>query len=156
MFRRSDVIATGDVLDETSYPVIDTARGGSIDGELVALNHIIEIAVPADKEQGGTMVIPGHGRLCDQADVVYYKNVMTTIRNRIQYYKNQGKTLQQVLAIKPTWDWDERWGHDSGPWTTSQFVEAIYKTLPARGPSFSMQNETVVPAGANAATGKIY
>ena len=148
MFRRSDVIATGDIVDETSYPHIDTASGGTIDGELVALNHIIEQAVPEDKEQGGTMIIPGHGRLADQADVVYYKNVMTTIRNRVQYYKNQGKTLQQVLSIKPSWDWDGRWGHDSGPWTTDNFITVIYKTLPAKGPSFSMQNQTVVPADA--------
>ena len=158
MFRRSDVISTGDIVDETSYPHIDTARGGTIDGELVALNHIIDMAVPEDKEQGGTMIIPGYGRLADQADVVYYKNVMTTIRNRVQYYKNQGKTLQQVLAIKPSWDWDARWGHDNGPWTTSQFITAIYKTLPTRGPSFSMRNETVVPGTTGTATsgGKVY
>ncbi len=156
MFRRSDVIATGDIVDMTGYPLIDTARGGTIDGELVALNHIIEMAVPEDKQEGGTMIIPGHGRLCDQSDVVHYKNVITIIRNRIQYYKNQGKTLPQVLALKPSADYDDRWGHDSGPWTTRQFIEAVYKTLPARGPSFSMLNETVVPATAAVAGGRSY
>ncbi len=156
MFRRSDVICTGDIVDMTGYPIIDTARGGTIDGELVALNHVIEMAVPEDKQQGGTMIIPGHGRLGDQSDVVHYKNVITIIRNRVQYYKNQGKTLQQVLALKPSWDYDDRWGHDSGPWTTRQFIEAIYKTLPARGPSFSMLNETVVPATAGVSGGKSY
>lgn len=146
MFRRSDVLVTGDVVDMTSWPIIDVARGGTIDGELVALNHIIDMSVPEDKEEGGTLIIPGHGRLADQSDVVYYKNDVTTVRNRVQYYKNQGKTLQQVLDIKPSWDFDERFGHDSGPWTTRQFIEAIYKTLPAHGPSFSMQTLTLVPA----------
>ncbi len=156
VFRRSDVIATGDVVDFTGYPLIDTARGGTIDGELVALNHIIEMAVPEDKQQGGTLIIPGHGRLGDQSDVVHYKNVVTIIRNRVQFYKNQGKSLQQVLALKPSSDYDSRWGHDSGPWTTRQFIEAIYKTLPPKGPSFSMQNMTVVPATAAVTGGKRY
>lgn len=156
MFRRSDVVVTGDVVDLTGYPIIDTARGGTIDGELVALNHIIDMSVPEDKQEGGTLIIPGHGRLGDQSDVVHYKNVVTIIRNRIQYYKNQGKTLQQVLAIKPTWDYDQRWGHDDGPWTTRQFIEAIYRTLPARGPSFSMQTTTLVPADAAVTNGKKY
>jgi cyclase len=156
MFRRSDVIATGDVVDMTGYPHIDTVQGGTIDGELVALNKIIELAVPEDKQQGGTMIIPGHGRLCDQSDVVHYKNVVTIIRNRVQYYKNQGKTLQQVLALEPSGDYDQRWGHDAGPWTTHQFIEAVYRTLPARGPSFSMRNETVVPATAAVSGGKSF
>src|SRR6185437_14660512 len=156
MFRRSDVVVTGDIVDLTGYPIIDTGRGGSIDGELVALNHIIDMSVPEDKQEGGTVIIPGHGRLGDQSDVVHYKNVVTIIRNRIQFYKNQGKTLEQVLAIKPTWDYDQRWGHDSGPWTTRQFVTAVYQTLPARGPSFSMQTLTLVPANTATTGGKKY
>ena len=148
LFRRSDVIAAGDVVDMTGYPRIDVAQGGSIDGELVALNRIIELAVPVDKQEGGTLIIPGHGRLCDQSDVVHYKNVMTIIRNRVQFYKNQGRTLEQVLGLKPSQDYDARWGSSSSGWTGQDFVAAIYRTLPARGPSFSMQNETVVPADA--------
>lgn len=155
LFRRSDVIAAGDVVNMTGYPHINVAQGGTIDGELVALNKIIELAVPEDKQQGGTMIIPGHGRLCDQSDVVHYKNVMTIIRNRVQHYKNQGKTLQQVLALKPSGDYDERWGTNPD-WTPQDFVEAIYRTLPARGPSFSMQNETVVPATAAVSGGKVF
>ncbi len=156
MFRRSDVIAVGDTVMMTGYPIIDTDRGGTIDGELVALNKIIEMAVPVDKQEGGTVIVPGHGRLCDQSDVVHYKNVITIIRNRIQYYKNQGKTLAQVLALKPSWDYDQRWGSSDGPWTTQKFVEAVYKTLPAKGPSFSMQNQTVVPATASVSGGRVY
>jgi glyoxylase-like metal-dependent hydrolase (beta-lactamase superfamily II) len=156
MFRRSDVIVTGDTVDMRGYPLIDVARGGTIDGELVALNKIIEMAVPADKQEGGTVVVPGHGRLCDQSDVVHYKNVITIIRNRVQYYKNQGKTLQQVLALKPSGDYDERWGATSGPWTTQQFIEAIYKTLPAKGPNFSMQTETLVGGDMSHLPGQVF
>jgi glyoxylase-like metal-dependent hydrolase (beta-lactamase superfamily II) len=136
LFRRSDVIATGDVVSMTHYPVIDASIGGSIDGELSALNNVIELAT-ADfhmgPQEGGTMIIPGHGRLCDQADLVEYNIILTTVRNRIMYYKNQGKTLQQVLALRPTWDFDQRREGDDGSWTPQQFVQAVYETLPAPG-----------------------
>ncbi len=138
LFRSSDVLATGDVFDMVHYPVIDVAHGGTIDGELAALNDDIDLAVAGfhnGPQEGGTMIIPGHGRVCDQADLVEYTIIITTVRNRVMYYKNQGKTLEQVLALKPSWDFDARWGAASGPWTTKQFIEAIYKTLPRKGPS---------------------
>jgi cyclase len=135
-FRRSDVIATGDVVSMVHYPDIDPKIGGSIDGELAALNNTIEEAT-ADfhmgPQEGGTMIIPGHGRLCDQSDLIEYDIILTTIRNRIMYYKNQGKSLQQVLALKPTWDFDDEWGQPEGSWTAEQFVRVVYDTLPARG-----------------------
>lgn len=155
-FRQSNVIAAGDVLDMRSYPVIDVARGGTIDGELVALNKLIELAVPAAFAEGGTAVIPGHGALCDQADVETYKNMLTTIRNRIQFYKNEGKSLQQVLALKPSAGWDERWGAPSGPGSTRDFITAVYRTLPAKGPPFSMHTVTLVPATATVSGGRQY
>ncbi len=136
LFRRSDVLATGDVMMETTYPIIDTKAGGTIDGELAALNQVIELSA-ADfhngPQEGGTMIIPGHGRLCDQAEVIEYTIIVTTLRNRIMYYKNRGSTLAQVLAMKPTWDFDDRWGAQTGPWTSQDFVRAVYETLPARG-----------------------
>ena len=135
-FRRSDVIATGDVVSMVHYPVIDPKIGGSIDGELSALNNTIEEAT-ADfhmgPQEGGTMIIPGEGRLCDQSDLIEYDIILTTIRNRIMYYKNQGKSLQQVMAMKPTWDFDDRWGRADGSWNAGEFVRAVYNTLPARG-----------------------
>jgi glyoxylase-like metal-dependent hydrolase (beta-lactamase superfamily II) len=145
-FRRSDVIAAGDVIDMNAYPVIDVARGGTIDGELVALNHLIDLAVPAERQEGGTVVIPGHGRLCDQSDVVHYKDMLTVIRNRVQFYRNQGKTLQQVLALGVTADYEERWGASAGAWTTTDFVTAVYRTLSPKGPMFSMRDAALVPA----------
>jgi len=128
-FRRSDVIATGDVYINTGYPLIDLAQGGTINGIVAGLNHIIEITVPYDKQERGTMVIPGHGRIGDEADVVEYRDMITIIRDRIQEMIKKGMTLQQVKAAAPTSDYDGRYGAASGFWTTDMFVEAAYRTL---------------------------
>ena len=128
-FRGSDVIATGDIFRQDTYPVIDVDKGGTIQGVLDGLNHILDLAVPEFREEGGTMVIPGHGRLSDSADVGYYRDMCTVIRDRIQDMVNRGLTLQQVKASKPTLDYDLRFGAATGPWTTDMFVEAVYKTL---------------------------
>ncbi len=130
-FRKSDVIATGDIYVTTTYPIIDLAHGGSLNGIIAALNDMIDIAVPADKEEGGTYVVPGHGRIGDQADLFEYRDMVTIIRDRIQDLINKGKTLEQVKAAKPTADYDGRYGGapSGGFWTTDKFVEAAYKSL---------------------------
>jgi cyclase len=128
-FRKSDVIATGDLYVTTTYPIIDLAHGGSLNGIIAALNDMIDLAVPADKEEGGTYVVPGHGRIGDQADLFEYRDMITIIRDRIQDLINKGKTLEQVKAAKPTFDYDGRYGSSSGFWTTDKFVEAAYKSL---------------------------
>jgi cyclase len=128
-FRRSDVISAGDLFDVDRYPVIDLQRGGNIQGIIAGLNHIIELAVPADKQEGGTYIIPGHGRLCDQADIVEYQTMLTIIRDRIQDMISRGMTLDQVKQQKPTFDYDVHYGQMSGPWTTEMFIEAVYKSL---------------------------
>jgi cyclase len=148
LFRGSDVIAAGDVVDMVSYPIIDVKAGGTIDGELVALNKVIALAAPGPQAEGGTLIIPGHGRMCDQSEVALYRNMLTIIRNTVQYYKNEGKTLQQVLDLNPSAGYDQRWGATSGSWTTRDFITAIYETLPAKGPVFfSMKTATTVPSG---------
>jgi len=128
-FRRSDVISTGDIFTTTNYPIIDLARGGSIQGEIDALNQILDIAVPAAKEEGGTMIVPGHGRLCDAADVAYYRDMVTIVRDRIEDMRKKGMTLDQIKAARPTLDYDPRYGSSTGVWTTDMFVEAVYKSL---------------------------
>jgi len=128
-FRRSDVISSGDIFMTTSYPVIDLQGGGSINGVIDALNFILDLTIPAEKQEGGTMVIPGHGRLCDEADVVEYRDMVTIIRDRIQDMIKKGMTLDQVKAAKPTRDYDPLYGSTTGIWTTDMFVEAVYKTL---------------------------
>jgi glyoxylase-like metal-dependent hydrolase (beta-lactamase superfamily II) len=130
-FRRSDVIATGDIFVITSFPEIDIANGGTIQGEIDALNDIIDLAVPADKEEGGTMIIPGHGRLCDQFDVVDYRNMVMIVYERIQDLIKKGNTLEQVKAARPTRDYDHRFGQNGA---TDRFVNAIYTNLTAKKP----------------------
>ncbi|HEV3333171.1 MAG TPA: MBL fold metallo-hydrolase [Bryobacteraceae bacterium] len=128
-FRRSDVVATGDIFSTTSYPVIDVSRGGSINGVVAGLNHIIDITIPKDWQEGGTMVIPGHGRIADEADIVEYRDMVTIIRDRVQNLIRKGMTLDQVRAARPTLEYDPRYGSESGPWTTAMFVEAVYRGL---------------------------
>jgi glyoxylase-like metal-dependent hydrolase (beta-lactamase superfamily II) len=128
-FRRSDVISTGDIFVTDGYPIVDLDRGGGIQGVIAGLNRIVELAIPADEQEGGTLIIPGHGRLCDVADVVFYQEMVTIIRDRIQDLINKGMTLEQVKAAKPTRDYDPRYGSSSGPWTTDRFVTAVYQSL---------------------------
>jgi cyclase len=128
-FRRSDVISAGDVFTTTLYPVIRPEDGGGIEGVIAALNHIIALTVPAEKQEGGTMVIPGHGRLADEADVVEYRDMLTIVRDRVRSMIEMGMTLRQVQAAQPTRDYDGRYGATDGLWTTAQFVEAVYDGL---------------------------
>lgn len=128
-FRSSDVISAGDLFVTTTYPFIDEANGGNIQGILDGLNHIIKIAIPADKQEGGTLIIPGHGRLCDEADLVEFRDMLTIIRDRIKALVDAGMSLQQVRAANPTSDYDGRYGATEGFWTTTQFVEAVYNGL---------------------------
>jgi cyclase len=131
-FRRSDVVLAGDIFDTSHFPVIDAARGGSIQGEIDALNRLVDLAspsIPFDWRDEGTYVIPGHGRLSDQLDLVEYRDMVTIVRDRVRALVKQGKTLEQVKAASPTQGYNRRYGSDSGAWTTSMFVEAIYKGL---------------------------
>jgi glyoxylase-like metal-dependent hydrolase (beta-lactamase superfamily II) len=128
-FRRADVIATGDVFMENTYPTIEVANGGTINGTIDALNKILEIGFADFRSEGGTMIIPGHGRLCDMSDVGYYRDMLTIVRDRVQDMIKKGMTFEQVKAARPTRDYDARYGAASGAWTTDMFVEAVYRTL---------------------------
>jgi glyoxylase-like metal-dependent hydrolase (beta-lactamase superfamily II) len=131
-FRRSDVVASGDLFTTMSYPVIDAQNGGSVRGLIDGLNRLLDITIPKDKEEGGTYVIPGHGRLADEADVVEFRDMVTIVRDRIQDLVAKGKTLAEVKAAKPTADYDGRYGATTGPWTTDMFIEAVYRELAPR------------------------
>jgi len=130
-FRRSDVVSSGDLFGTITYPVIDLERGGNIQGIVDALNAMLDITIPRDKQEGGTYVIPGHGRLCDEADLLEYRDMVTIIRDRIQDLVKKGTTLEQVKAARPTLDYDGRYGAKTGPWTTDMFIEAVYRNLSA-------------------------
>jgi len=130
-FRHSDVVATGDIFRTDGYPVIDLARGGSVEGVIEGLNRVLDLAVPAHHEEGGTYIVPGHGRICDEFDVLEYRDMVTIVRDRVAAMKKKGMTLEQVQAARPTLDYDSRYGAATGPWTTAMFVEAIYKSVAA-------------------------
>jgi cyclase len=134
-FRRSDVISTGDVFTPDRYPVIDLARGGSIDGLLAGINYVLELAVPDFNEEGGTMIVPGHGRLCDESDVSDYRDMVTIVRDRVRDMVRRKMTLDQVKAARPTRDYDGVYARAGN--TGDMFVEAVYRslTLPATAPA---------------------
>jgi cyclase len=128
-FRGSDVIAAGDVFSTTTYPIIDVKQGGTINGIVEGLNRILRLSIAEFRTEGGTLVVPGHGRLSDSADVAYYRDMVTILRDRVREMVGRGLTLEQVKATKPTADYDPRYGAAAGPWTTDQFIEAAYVSL---------------------------
>jgi len=130
MFRRSDVIAAGDLFRTDAYPVVDLANGGSIDGTIAGLNRMLDLTVPGKMlEEGGTYVIPGHGRIGDEHDVAMYRDMLVIIRDRIKNMVEKKMSLEQVKAARPTLDYDGRYGTDTGAWTTAMFIEAIYREM---------------------------
>jgi len=131
-FRRSDVIATGDIFSTTSYPFIDVKNGGSVQGEIAALNNILDRTVYQHDEEGGTLIVPGHGRLCDEWEVAEYRDMLVIIRDRVQALIGKGASQDQVKAARITADYDDRFGATSGAWTTDMFVEAVYASLKNR------------------------
>jgi len=130
-FRTSDVVAVGELFSTTSYPVIDIAKGGTVQGELAALNAILDLAFPEYVHQGGTMIIPAHGRVSDYADVAYYRDMVTIVRDRIQDSIKKGLTLPQIKASRPTEDYDTRYASPEGGSKADAFVESVYKSLTA-------------------------
>jgi glyoxylase-like metal-dependent hydrolase (beta-lactamase superfamily II) len=134
-FRRGDVIATGDLIDTTRFPVIDVERGGSLQGELDALNRLMDLSihnVPLLWYPDRTLLVPGHGHVYDKLDLLEYRDAITTVRDRVQDLIDQGRTLAQVQAANPTLGYRSQYGTDSGPWTTEMFVAVVYKELVAR------------------------
>ena len=128
-FRRNDVIAAGDIFTMTTYPIIDLNGGGSYQGLVDAVNLILDMTDTVYGQDGGTLIIPGHGRLCDTGDLLNYREMITIIRDRIVDMIKKGMTLEQVKAAKPTLDYDPLYGTSTGFWTTNAFVEAAYKSL---------------------------
>ena len=134
-FRRGDVIATGDVIDTTRFPFIDVERGGTLQGELDALNRLMELSihnVPLLWYPDRTLLVPGHGHVYDKLDLLEYRDAITVVRDRVQDGIDQGLTLAQVQAANPTLGYRSQYGTDSGPWTTEMFVAAVYNELAAK------------------------
>ncbi|HET9011093.1 MAG TPA: hypothetical protein VFN38_04725, partial [Gemmatimonadaceae bacterium] len=125
-FRRSDVISAGDIFVTTSYPLIDPARGGSLGGIISGLNQLLDLMVPRYNQQGGTLVIPGHGRVGDQHDVLEFRDMLVIVRDRVRDAAAKGQSLAQVKAARPTLDYDARWG------APDAFVDALYAEVAGR------------------------
>jgi glyoxylase-like metal-dependent hydrolase (beta-lactamase superfamily II) len=125
LFRRSDVISAGDIFTPDRYPVIDLERGGSVQGLVAGLNRLLQLAVPERLQDGGTRIVPGHGRVCNEADVVEYRNMVTIVRDRIADSIAKGLSLEQIKGAKPTSDYDGIYGTDTG----AVFVEQVYRSL---------------------------
>jgi glyoxylase-like metal-dependent hydrolase (beta-lactamase superfamily II) len=128
-FRRSDVVATGDVYSTRSYPVFDPALGGSYQGVLASLNRLLDVTIPDFNQEAGTYVVPGHGHISDEADLAEYRNMSTIVYERIQDLVKKKMTLEQVKAARPTLDYDGRYQKTAGEWTTDRFIEAAYREL---------------------------
>jgi glyoxylase-like metal-dependent hydrolase (beta-lactamase superfamily II) len=131
-FPRSDVISAGDIFTPGGYPFIDVANGGSINGEIAALNHILDLAVPGHTQEGGTAVIPGHGRICDEADVVEYRDMVVIVRDRVQDLIKKGMTLEQAQAARPSRDYDAEYVTATSFVKAADFVAAVYRSLTAK------------------------
>jgi len=127
-FRRSDVIAAGDIYNTSRYPRFDAEKGGSVAGVLEGLNRILDLAIPGENQEGGTVVIPGHGRLSDETEVANYRDMLTIVRDRVAAMIAAGMTLEQVQRAKPTSDYDGVYDEPSG-WTAAMFVAAVYRDL---------------------------
>jgi glyoxylase-like metal-dependent hydrolase (beta-lactamase superfamily II) len=130
-FRRSDVVSTGGIFDAVGYPRFDPTRGGGIDGIIEGLNRVLDIAVPGENQEGGTVVIPGRGRLSDETDVANYRDMVAIVRDRVRALASTGLSLEEVRRAKPTSDYDGLYG-SAGDWTSDMFVEAIYRDVSGR------------------------
>jgi len=116
----------------TRFPMIDLAHGGTIQGEIDALNKLIELTIaptPFIYKDVGTYVVPGHGRVAEQMEVVDYRDMVVTMRDRIADLMMQKKTLDQIKAARPALPYETRYGAKTGSWTTDAFIEAVYKSL---------------------------
>ncbi len=129
LFRGSDVVSTGDIFTPEGYPFIDLEHGGTLEGEIAALNHILDLVVPSHTEEGGTYIIPGHGRLCDEDDLVEFRDMLVIVKDRIQDQIKKGRNLEQVKASQPTLDYDGRYAPKGGFVTADRFIETVYKSL---------------------------
>ena len=134
-FRRGDVIATGDIIDTTRFPVIDVKRGGTVQGEIDALNRVMDLSIhnlPVQWYADRTLLVPGHGHVYDKLDLLEYRDAITIVRDRVQRLLAEGKSLDEVKAANPTLGYRSQYGADSGPWTTDMFVEAVYREFAAK------------------------
>jgi glyoxylase-like metal-dependent hydrolase (beta-lactamase superfamily II) len=145
-FRKSDVISSGDIFVTNSYPVLKAGQGGTLAGVLDGLNQLIDLAIPEFNSMGGTRVIPGHGRVANEIDLVEYRDAMTIVGDRVTQLVLEGKTADQVRSAGVTLDYDGVFGATTGPWTTQMFVDAVYQEVKANTATWRARLMRNVPA----------
>lgn len=122
-FRQANVIHTGDVFAAYRYPFIDMESGGSVKGVLRAIDILLALI------NDDTKLIPGHGPLSTKKDVLAYRNMIATVAGRVEKMVKTGRSLEQVIAAKPTREFDETWGKFRKP---DAFVEIVYSGFAPR------------------------
>lgn len=127
-FRGSDVVSAGDVFRTDSYPVLDLGAGATLQGEIDALNVVLDLAIPERNQMGGTRIVPGHGHLCNESDVVEYRDMLTIIRDRVENMLRRDMTLEQVKAARPTLEYDGIYGRRE-EMSGNKFIEIVYNDL---------------------------
>jgi glyoxylase-like metal-dependent hydrolase (beta-lactamase superfamily II) len=139
-FRGSNVLVAGDVYTTTSLPMVNKVLGGSYAGLLAGLNTLLDIAVPDDLAEGGTYIIPGHGRISDEADLVEYRDMVHMVGDRLtKLIATDRRTLEQVKSERPFIGWEGRYSQPG--WTTDMFLEAVYPEFAPAGPAPRQRTE---------------
>ena len=147
-FRGSNVLHMGDTLVTGGFPIVDRSLGGSVQGIIEGLNLGLELAIaapgflsgegnrpgawpppPGQENVTDTIIIPGHGRLYDQGDLVQYRDMVNIIRDRVADLVQRGMSFEQVVAADPTLGWNRWYGSDTPPYTTERFLLALYAEL---------------------------
>ena len=124
-FRGSNVLVSGDIFTTTGLPMVDYAKGGTFQGLITALDLMLDITISDDLAEGGTYVIPGHGYISDEADLVEYRDMTYIIRDRLQrLISEEGLNLEQVKQARPVLGWESRYSRPG--WTVDMFLEAVY------------------------------
>jgi cyclase len=124
-FENANVLMTGDVYRSIGYPNIDRGNGGTLAGIMAALQTLIDTAGPA------TRVAPGHGDLTNRAGIQSHRDMAVTVRDRVQKMMTQGLTMEQIVAAKPTKEFDEKVGNAA--MSADRFVGQIYAELRGTG-----------------------
>jgi len=129
LFRGSDVVATGNIFTPGRFPTIDLQKGGTVSGLVSALGFIIELAVPAAFEDGGTRIIPAVGRVAEETDVAEYRDMVAIIRDRVLDGIKKKMTIEQVVASKPSRDYDGEYSASQAD--ADRLVQTMYRSLSA-------------------------
>jgi cyclase len=120
-YANKNVLHMGDVFFNQLYPFIDKSTGGTIDGMIAGATHGLTLA------DSGTKIVPGHGAVSDKAGLAKYRDMLVTVRDRVQAKKRAGASVEETVASKPTAEFDQEWG--AGLVKADLFVAVVYSTL---------------------------